>query len=185
MSSAVTSNHSYIANSSSPTSLSALYAPSLSVVHQDGFASWQRFTQLVHENVTVVINLKKGFKQFYDETITSINNIQDIQEDWEGDGELKVDIESIKRAISFVEYIQCSSRGNSLSEDWRPFVYANAKGGVCLYWKPGNGQFALTFDPGNNLIELMQKKHDLKSTFDFVSEQEANARLQDTIHHAL
>ncbi len=127
-----------------------------------------RVSQTQHTSFTNGI-LNPIFK----EILREIDELATLEEDWNCEGASSIDRASLFRAQKFVNYLSnMSTHGESIG-DQAPAVFPTIEGGVQLYWNVNRHQVAITFDPSQKLIKLMEKMPEAKATFNFITETEA------------
>lgn len=111
----------------------------------------------------------------FNEVLLEIEQFTALQPDWNDEGAPAIDRAVIIHVRKFVNYLDCLLIENNITGDRAPAVFPTIDGGVRLYWKLDGRQFALTFHPGANGIDAMEKFADTQATHRMVTEDEAGA----------
>lgn len=101
-----------------------------------------------------------------------IQNLSELEDDWDLEGAKAVEYGCIKRSLHFIESLE--SQNVDTIRLWNmPSVTALLDGGVQLYWYTKSGQTYLNFQPSKPDIFLQRVNQDGKGTFDKVSDEVA------------
>lgn len=117
--------------------------------------------------------------------LEEIKQLASLEEDWNDEGAVAINRASRLRAQKFVQWLVCEAKEQQLTGDCAPAIFPTINGGVKLYWKAKGRQVALTFSPGQDTIDVVERALGAASTHQSLSENTAGAVALEAMRQAM